>query len=75
MNLLLARFREMLISKINTNLKIIYQDNRNSEPKRRNPNINLAKEKLNWAPKITLDNGLDITIDFLKKKILKSYSV
>ena len=62
-------------SKINNNSKIIHQDNRISEPKRRNPNISLAKEKLNWAPKITLNNGLDITIDFFKKKMVKSYSV
>ena len=32
------------------------------EPKRRKPDISLAKEILDWYPKIDLDTGLDLTI-------------
>ena len=36
------------------------------DPKRRNPDISLAKEKLNWEPKYDLDCGLRKTIEYFK---------
>ncbi len=36
------------------------------DPKRRNPNIDLAKSLLEWTPKISLENGLKKTINFFK---------
>jgi UDP-glucuronate decarboxylase len=40
------------------------------DPLKRNPDITLAREKLNWSPEIDLDSGLKKTIDYFKK-ILK----
>ena len=37
------------------------------ELKRRNPNIKLARDLLDWEPKVNLDSGLDITIDYFKR--------
>ena len=37
----------------------------------RNPDISLAKDKLSWKPKITLDSGLLKTIDFFKSVVDK----
>lgn len=36
------------------------------DPKQRRPNISLAKEKLGWEPKISLDEGLRKTISYYK---------
>ena len=41
------------------------------DPVQRNPDISLAKDKLSWKPKITLDSGLLKTIDFFKSVIDK----
>ena len=37
------------------------------DPRQRQPDIALAKEKLGWAPKIALAEGLPKTIDYFRK--------
>ena len=39
------------------------------DPMRRKPVIDLAIKKLNWEPKISLDLGLDRTIDYFLNKL------
>ena len=52
--------------KINKNVEIILKELPPDDPKKRNPNINLAREKLQWEPFVKLDNGLDKTIEYFK---------
>lgn len=37
------------------------------DPKQRQPDISLAKEKLGWEPKVALDDGLKETIGYFKR--------
>jgi UDP-glucuronate decarboxylase len=53
--------------------KIIYKDLPQDDPRQRQPDITLAKEKLDWSPKIDLDTGLAHTIRFFKKEILEQF--
>jgi len=39
------------------------------DPNRRKPNIDLAREKLNWQPKIEFTEGLDQTIAYFQEKL------
>lgn len=39
------------------------------DPKKRKPDIKKAKIVLDWEPKVSLDEGLKITIDWFKKKL------
>ena len=39
------------------------------DPTQRQPDITLAKEKLNWRPQINLEIGLQKTIEYFKKII------
>lgn len=39
------------------------------DPKQRQPDITLAREKLNWKPQIQLEAGLDRTIEYFRKLI------
>ena len=39
------------------------------DPKRRQPDISLAKEKLDWEPKIGLEEGLEKTIQFFREYV------
>ena len=42
------------------------------DPKQRQPDISLAKEKLNnWEPNIQLENGLQKTIEYFESLIGK----
>ena len=48
--------------------KLDYKPLPMDDPIKRNPDISLAKEKLNWSPKIKLDKGLDLTIEYFSRK-------
>jgi len=47
--------------------KIIHQPLPSDDPKQRQPNIQLAKAKLGWQPKVHLEDGLKETIAYFKK--------
>ncbi len=38
------------------------------DPKQRQPDIGLAREKLSWQPHTTLDDGLRETIKYFKSR-------
>ena len=48
--------------------KIVYQPLPPDDPKQRQPNIELAKAKLDWEPKINLEDGLKETIAYFKRQ-------
>lgn len=41
------------------------------DPRRRKPDITLARQHLGWEPKIPLEEGLAATIDYFRKRIAK----
>jgi UDP-glucuronate decarboxylase len=47
--------------------KIVYKDLPQDDPKQRQPEIKLAKEKLDWEPSIKLADGLVKTIEYFRK--------
>jgi UDP-glucuronate decarboxylase len=49
--------------------KIIHLPLPSDDPKQRQPNIELAKKKLGWQPKVILEDGLKETINYFKKII------
>ncbi|UCH12388.1 MAG: SDR family oxidoreductase [Candidatus Omnitrophota bacterium] len=48
--------------------KIAYKPLPADDPKVRRPDITLAKKKLNWQPKVNLEEGLKKTIDWFKNQ-------
>ena len=49
--------------------KIVYSALPIDDPKQRRPDIRLAKQKLSWQPKISLDEGLIKTIEYFRTVI------
>ncbi len=49
--------------------KIIYKELPQDDPRQRQPDISLAKEKLDWQPHIPLQKGLKKTIEYFSKII------
>lgn len=47
--------------------KLVFKPLPNDDPVRRKPDISLAIEKLNWAPKTKLSTGLEKTINYYEK--------
>ena len=65
----MLQLAEMVLSLSNSKSKIIYQPLPSDDPKQRQPNIDLAKDKLGWQPKVELKDGLRETIAYFKKMI------
>lgn len=60
---------EKVISLTHSKSKIIFTSLPADDPRKRRPDITLAKAKLAWEPKICLDDGLRETIDYLRKVV------
>ena len=58
---------EKVISMTKSKSKIIFQPLPQDDPRKRKPDISLAKEKLDWQPVVSLDEGLEKTIDYFKQ--------
>ena len=54
----------MVIKLTNSSSNIIYKELPEDDPKRRRPDINLAKSILDWSPIIDLETGLKKTINY-----------
>ena len=63
---------EKVISMTGSNSKIIFNPLPQDDPKQRQPDITLAKEILNWQPKISLETGLQPTIEYFKQELEKT---
>lgn len=60
---------EKIIKITGSNSKLIFQPLPQDDPKQRQPDITLAKAKLNWAPKVELEEGLRHIIDYFKQNL------
>lgn len=65
----MLQLAEMVLTLSNSKSKIIYQPLPSDDPKQRQPNIDLAKDKLAWQPKVEMKDGLRETIAYFKKMI------
>ncbi len=57
---------QKVIEKTGSSSKLCYKEMPGDDPRQRRPDITLAKEKLNWQPKVKLDEGLKKTIEYFK---------
>jgi len=51
--------------------KVVFQPLPADDPKQRQPQIDLAKEKLGWIPRVSLDAGLKKTINYFEDVLRK----
>lgn len=60
------KLAETIIGLIGSKSKIITQPLPNDDPKRRKPDITLARQIINYSPSIPLETGLESTIEYFK---------
>jgi len=65
----IAEIAKKIISLTGSKSKIVYEKLPIDDPKRRKPDITLAKEKLNWFPKVEVNDGFKETINYFKKVV------
>lgn len=60
---------EKVIAQTGSRSKLVFRPLPEDDPKMRRPDITLAKKELDWAPKVSLDEGLEKTIAYFKHKL------
>ena len=45
------------------------------DPRRRKPDISLAKQVLDWAPKVNLMEGLKLTVDYFRNELTRNENI
>ena len=58
---------ELVLKLTGSKSKVVYRPLPQDDPKKRRPDISLAKEKLGWGPKVPLDEGLKRTIAYFRE--------
>ena len=57
---------ERIIRMTGSSSRIVFKQLPDDDPKQRQPDITLAKEKLSWQPTIELEDGLKRMIEYFK---------
>jgi UDP-glucuronate decarboxylase len=58
-----------ILSLTESKSKMVFSPLPPDDPERRCPDITLARKILNWEPRISLDEGLEKTIEYFRKKL------
>lgn len=69
----IKQLAEMIIELTDSGSELVYRPLPADDPTRRQPNIDRAKEHLNWEPQIGLKEGLTKTIEWFKTIEPESY--
>jgi UDP-glucuronate decarboxylase len=66
----IKKLAEMVLKLIpKSKSKIVYKKLPQDDPKKRKPDISLAKKELSWEPRIKLEDGIRRTINYFIKKV------
>ena len=65
----IKEFAETVVSLTGSQSKITYHPLPTDDPKQRRPDISKAKRVLDWEPKVSLEDGLRVTLDYFKKTV------
>lgn len=60
---------EKVIAMIGSGSKIVFKPLPSDDPRQRQPDITLAKERLDWSPSVPLEEGLKKTIEYFKEMV------
>ena len=67
----IGKLAEKIIELTDSTSEIKYLELPNDDPRQRKPDITKAKTKLNWEPKVNLDEGLAKTITWVEEQLSK----
>ena len=65
----ILEFAERIRELTGTNVEIIFKPLPQDDPKQRCPDISKAKRVLKWAPKVNLDEGLRLTLEYFRQQV------
>jgi UDP-glucuronate decarboxylase len=57
---------ESVLALTGSKSQLVFKPLPSDDPRQRQPDISLAKEKLDWTPQVNLQEGLQKTIDYFR---------
>jgi UDP-glucuronate decarboxylase len=60
---------ERILALTNSTAKLTFKPLPADDPRQRQPDISLAKKHLGWQPKVALEDGLKMTIDYFRRTL------
>ena len=69
----IRQLAEMIVELVGSKSEIVYEPLPADDPLRRRPDISLARDKLQWSPTISLQDGLAKTIEWFRTINLEHY--
>ncbi|XP_052800365.1 UDP-glucuronic acid decarboxylase 1-like isoform X1 [Mya arenaria] len=65
----ITEFAEEILKRVGGKSKIVHKQKPIDDPKKRKPDISLAKQELKWEPKIKVMDGVDKTIEYFREEL------
>jgi dTDP-glucose 4,6-dehydratase len=66
---------QLVIKVVGSKSRIRYEPLPQDDPKQRQPDITKARQLLGWEPKIDLETGLRLSLDYFKKAVAEEATV
>ena len=63
----MLQLAELVLKLVGGKSKLVFRPLPSDDPRQRQPDISLAKDKLGWEPKVALEDGLKETIAYFRK--------
>jgi UDP-glucuronate decarboxylase len=60
---------ELVLRLTGSSSKLVFEPLPSDDPRQRKPDISLARQALDWQPKVPLEEGLEKTIDYFRRHI------
>jgi UDP-glucuronate decarboxylase len=58
-----------IVEKTGSKSQLVFRELPEDDPKQRQPDISKAEKQLGWSPKVEINEGLDLTIDFFQNSL------
>lgn len=68
-------FAKLILELTGSKSKIAFSPLPEDDPKKRHPDIHKAMDILNWAPRVSLINGLKLTLAYFQRALLSQHSI
>jgi dTDP-glucose 4,6-dehydratase len=65
----IKEFADEILRHTGSKSEIVYRPLPPDDPKQRKPDITLARTKLDWTPKVALEEGLVTTLEYFRTKV------
>ena len=65
----MRQLAEMVVKLTGSKSQLIFKPLPQDDPKQRRPDITLAKKELEWAPKVPVEEGLNKTIEYFRRRV------